>query len=215
LPQCAIRIAQAGLAETQMLRIFEFGCNCIYLSVVRYLNNCQNLIAMGQLIYGMFRLTALILLVLILAFSFSCNPKHACVDNYINPAFIGFLPSDIDTFVLKKYKQNDNFQHLLDTILVIDKYASIYTVSNDTTVVYVNSSDPTHWIRPAFDWQVYLPAKNKTVQISSITSTQVEDKGRTCYNPINSFNVDGQVIFPVLVQTDKFYTRGYRVYIKN
>ncbi|MFL5740610.1 MAG: hypothetical protein ACJ75B_10365 [Flavisolibacter sp.] len=170
---------------------------------------------MRQLIYRMFRPTTLMLPALILTSVFSCHLKHDCVDNYINPAFIGFLPSDIDSFVLRKYKPNDNFQHLLDTILVIDKYASIYTASNDTTVVYVNSSDPSHLITPGFDWQVYIPAKNKTVQISSITSTETEGPGRTCYNPINSFNMDGQIIFPVPVETDKFYTSGYRVYIRN
>ncbi len=137
------------------------------------------------------------------------------MDAYVHPAFIGFMPSDIDTFILRAYKPNDNFQHLVDTILVIDKYASIYTTGNDTTVVYVNSRNPADWIRPGFDWQLYIPAKNKTIQISSITTTQVENRGRVCYNPINSFSIDGQAIVPKLMHTDQFYTSGYRVHIRN
>ena len=111
--------------------------------------------------------------------------------------------------------KNDNFQHLLDTTSVINQYASVYTVSHDTTIVYVNSSDPTDWIRPGFDWQLYIPAKNRTVQVSSILSTQVEGKGRVCLNPINSFLLDGQLSSPELVQTGELYTSGYRVYIRN
>jgi len=136
-------------------------------------------------------------------------------DNHINPAFIGFLRSDIDSFILRAYKPNDNFQHLVDTILVIDKFASVYTTINDTTVVYINDSDPNHWIKPGFDWRLYIPAKNRTVEISKINSTQVDGKGRVCYNPINSFEADGQIITPEFIQTNQFFTSGYRVYIHN
>lgn len=161
-----------------------------------------------------FRTSVVVLLIHVFVSS-SCSPKHACADNHIHPAFIGFLPSDIDTFILRRYKTGENFQHLVDTTLVIDKFASIYTIINDTTVVYINASDPDHWIRPGFDWQLYIPAKNKTVNIANIRSTQVEDRGRACYNPINSFSIDGLVVIPVLVQTDRFYTSGYRVYVRN
>jgi len=125
------------------------------------------------------------------------------------------MRSDVHTFIFRAYKPNDRFRHLVDTTLLTNRAASIYTAINDTTIVYVNDSNPDHWIRPGFDWQLYIPAKNKTVQILNITSTQVENKGRICYNPINSFSIDGQIIIPVLVQTDKFYTSGYRVYIRN
>ena len=154
------------------------------------------------------------ILIYLLAFVSSCTP-HSCVDNHINPAFIGFLRSDIDSFILRAYKPNDNFQHLVDTILVIDKFASIYTTTNDTTVVYINDSNPNHWIKPGFDWRLYIPAKNKTVQIFKINSTQVDGKGRVCYNPINSFEADGQIITPEIKLTNQFYTSGFRVYIHN
>jgi len=153
------------------------------------------------------------ILIYLLAFVSSCTPTRSCVDNNINPAFIGFLPSDIDSFILRAYKPNDSFQHLVDTILVTDKFASIYTTTNDTTVVYINDSNPNHWIKPGFDWRLYIPAKNRTVQISKINSTQVDGKDRECYNPINSFEADGQIITPKLIQTNQFFTSGYMVYI--
>ena len=155
------------------------------------------------------------ILIYLLAFLSSCTPDHPCADNNINPAFIGFLPSDIDSFVLRAYKANDNFQHLVHTSLVTNKFASIYTTTNDTTVVYINDSNPNHWLKPGFDWQLYIPAKNKTVQISKINSTQVDGKGRGCYNSINSFEADGQLITPKLIQTNQFFTSGYMVYIRD
>lgn len=145
----------------------------------------------------------------------SCFQKHSCVNSYIHPAFIGFSSSDIDTIILRAYKPNENFQHRVDTILVTNKGASIYTNDNDTTIIYQNDSDPNHWIRQGLDWELYIPAKNKTIRITNINGTQVEGKGRVCYNPINSFTVNGQKIIPIPVQTDEFYTSGYRVYIHN
>jgi phenylpyruvate tautomerase PptA (4-oxalocrotonate tautomerase family) len=142
-----------------------------------------------------------------------CNQHHPCVKNHINPAFIGFSTADIDTLVLRAYQPNDNYQHLVDTILVINLNATIYTTKNDTTVVYVNDSNPDHWVSPGFDWQIYIPAKNRTISISNIVSTQTEGPGRACWNPINSFAQDGQLIVPQHIQTGQFYTSGYMAYI--
>jgi len=143
----------------------------------------------------------------------ACHQRQPCLNNHINPAFKGFAPADIDTFVLRAYTPNNNYLHLIDTILVINLYATIYTTTNDTTVVYLNDSNRNRWIGAGFDWQIYIPARNRTITISNIKSTQTEGRGKVCWNPINSFEQDGQLILPQLIETGQFYTSGYRTNI--
>jgi phenylpyruvate tautomerase PptA (4-oxalocrotonate tautomerase family) len=140
-----------------------------------------------------------------------CN-NFPCSKNHISPAFIGYSRPDIDTLIFKAYTPNDNYQHLADSFMVTDHNASIYTTSNDTTIVYVNDSNPNRWISAGFDWKIYVPAKNKTILISDIVSPQTEGS-KKCLNPVNSFVQDGQVVSPVSVYTGKFYTSGYLMYV--
>lgn len=142
-----------------------------------------------------------------------CN-NYPCSKNHINPAFIGYALSDIDTFILRAYTPHDNYQHLVDSFIISNRNASVYTRSNDTTVVYVNDSNPDHWISAGFDWKIYIPATNKTVSVSDISSPPT-DGGRNCINPIQSFVQDGRLITPSLVNNGKFYASGYLLYIHN
>src|SRR6201995_3727912 len=106
--------------------------------------------------------------------------KKECIKSHISTAFIGFLPGDIDTFVLKAYTSNDNYQHLVDTVLVRLGGRGIYTTSGDTTIVSVNDSDPDHLISTGFDWQIYIPAVDRTTSVSDIKETQIKNYGRAC-----------------------------------
>jgi hypothetical protein len=138
--------------------------------------------------------------------------KLPCNKGFISPAFVGFSPADIDTFILRAYRPNDNYLHLIDTIIVQHAGTTIYTTSNDTTFVDINTNI-NQQIVPDFDWQIYIPAKNRTVLISNIVSEHIEG-GHLCNNPINSFLQDGQLIIPNYVKTNEFYTSGYMAYIK-
>lgn len=143
--------------------------------------------------------------------------ESPCTNSHISPAFVGFQKTDIDTFVIRAFKANDNYLHLIDTIVVVNVIglASIYTEINDTTIVYVNDSDPNKWIISGQDWQIYIPAKNRTISISNIIDLQTDGSSRGCWNPIISFMLDSQKIIPTLFSTDDFFTSGYRVYIYN
>ncbi len=161
----------------------------------------------------LFPVKIIVLLSVLSIFLMGC-PEHTCVNNSINPAFIGFAASDIDTFVLRAYKVNTSFQQLEHTVTVINHNSTIYTTSNDTTIVDVNSSDPNDFINPGFDWQIYIPAKKKTVSISNIITDATQGR-RGCSNPIISFVQDGQTIIPHRFDNRLFYTSGYRVYVHN
>jgi len=151
---------------------------------------------------------------LILSIGLLGCPAHICKSNYINPAFIGFAPADIDTVVVRAYKRGDNFQHLVDTIVITDHHLAIYTTMHDTTIVEINSSNPNDFIDPSFDWQIYIPAKNRTVSISNILIDAAQGS-RGCSNPITSFVQDGQTVMPHRFDSNKFYISGYRAYIHN
>lgn len=144
-----------------------------------------------------------------------------CQPNYINPAFVGFSPADLDTIIVKQFSQNDSFDNLIDSLLVIDPVLNnglgyaIYTSWSDTTLLTINVGAPHYPIMPGYDWTIYIPAKNKTITISQIKSP-VESGNKNCSNPITSFIQDGQLISnPVYIDSsgNDWWFNGYRVYI--
>ena len=146
----------------------------------------------------------LIVFISILALT-SCNRTVPCSNQYITPAFVGFILSDLDTLVVRKYKKDDNFNTLLDTALIISNSNVLSSgSSNDTTIVLLNYiSGEEKYIFPDHDWQIYIPAKNMVVSISKFISPQTDQKCvlggdlcPSCSNPINSFIQNGQQVIP-------------------
>ena len=141
-----------------------------------------------------------------------------CRNTFLTPAFIGFSPSDIDTIIIRQYKKNDNFFHLLDTTLITNNpHIAYYSTSHDTTIIVLNViSGEEKYIFPDNDWQVYIPAKNKTVSISTINSPQTSYKcfgdNCGCTNPIDSFIQDGVTTIPQSKDVPYFGTT-YLLYI--
>ena len=128
----------------------------------------------------------------------SCTKEYDCSDTQVSPAFIGYSISDIDTLVTRKFKMGDNFQTLLDTLIIINGGRGYFLTSNDTTIAGFSN------IMAGFDWQLYIPAKNKTVSITNIESEKRKgkrgygifsmDPGTDCINNIFSAKVDNQVV---------------------
>lgn len=145
-----------------------------------------------------------------------CNRTVTCSNQYITPAFIGFSISDIDTLIIREYKKDDNFLHLNDTILIInDPHVASYTTSNDTSIVVLNViSGESKYILPDHDWQIYIPAKKMTIEISNIISPQTEYACFKCgcINPINSFVQNGQTMIPQS-KNIPYFGNGYLTYI--
>src|ERR1700733_12487397 len=74
----------------------------------------------------------------ILLFAIAGCKEVPCGKAFISPYFVGFQIADIDTLILRQYKPNDSFHHLIDTLFVSNNiYASgaFYHSSNDTTAV--------------------------------------------------------------------------------
>ena len=148
----------------------------------------------------------------------SCTKEYDCSDLQIQPAFINYLPADIDTFVLRKFKPSDNYQTLIDTFVVNYGYYGLYQTSSDTTSVLV--TDGKNGIKAGFDWQLYIPATNKTVLISDIISEKKTEKrgygifsmdpGPSCTNAIFTAKVNNQPINFSNSDTARHY-----IYIRN
>lgn len=147
----------------------------------------------------------------------SCTKEYDCANLQIQPAFIGFSPSEIDTFVLRIFKPANNYQYLIDTFIVQYGYNGNYQVSNDTTKVFVTNG--INGIKSGFDWQIFIPARNKTVHVSEIVSEKKTgrrgygifslDPAPGCTNEIFSAKMDNQVInFP------NTGTSGYNLFIR-
>jgi hypothetical protein len=159
----------------------------------------------------------IVCIVLLIVLLNSCSEVRICTDTSILPVFIKFLPADIDTLVIRKYDLNANFQHPIDSSLVIAGYFGYYITNNDSTTVQLFSEKLK--IENGFDWQIYIPAKNRFINISNIQSEKTTRKFYnsifdtkkvyyTCENQIFSCQQNGQLI--------NFNTgRPYNIYITN
>jgi hypothetical protein len=150
-----------------------------------------------------------------------CTHTVRCSNDYVTPAFVGFKLSDLDTLIIREYKKDDNFFALLDTAVIITDSAILSRCSsNDTTIVLLNHiSGEEKYIFPDHDWQIYIPAQNMVVSMSSFDSPQKYQKCvlggdlcRECSNPINFFLQNGQQTTPKIGQIP-FWGNGYLTYI--
>ncbi|HEY8688508.1 MAG TPA: hypothetical protein VIM07_04675 [Chitinophagaceae bacterium] len=138
----------------------------------------------------------LLLLLIILSCISACG-KCPCVDSNIDPAFIGFNPSEVDTIIIRKYSKNNNFNTLIDTAFFDNKTSFQIQKSNDTISFPYRPGNFS--IDKNYDWVLFLPSINRTFKISNIVSPQVSlpcPNKVQCVNPINSLNIDGVVSVP-------------------
>ena len=163
--------------------------------------------------------------VLLMSFGMGgCSKEYDCDEPQLQAAFIGFTIAEIDTIILKKFKPGNNFQTLIetDTVLFANKYNSLYTFFGDTTSVFVK--DPLKCIKAGFDWQVLIPATNKTISISSILDEKKTgkrnwgifsmDPGPNCLNRVYSAIVDNQSLNFSYSPTAEYF-RNYNIYIRH
>jgi hypothetical protein len=154
------------------------------------------------------------LLLYVSVFACMSGCRHSCTNAFLLPAFIGFSQNDLDTIVVRSYQPNDNYQHLLDTFLIVKNVSCFAFTFHDTTILdFVNFNTTTENIASGSDWQIYIPARNRTISISDIISEQTEGSRKICLNPITSFMQDGKVVTPHFVISSVYYTSGYFAYI--
>ena len=131
----------------------------------------------------------------------SCSRETICEDREITPVFLKFTPADIDTFIVRKYAANSAFTNLLDSSIIVFGYSGYYMTHSDSTMVRLGSGQ----LQNGFDWQIFIPAKNKKINISEISSEKRTEKfnygffntkkiAYTCDNRIFSIKQDNQLV---------------------
>ena len=116
----------------------------------------------------------LFLLCMLSSLLLSCTREYSCTDPEIRLAFVGFSNADIDTIVIRKYAANGNYQAVLDTFTITNPVDAEYMISGDTVTLF--PANATKGIYAGFDWQVLIPAANRTVFISNIVSEHRKGK---------------------------------------
>jgi hypothetical protein len=149
-------------------------------------------------------------------FCLSRCKTYKCGYSYVLMTYVGYQKSELDTIILRRYTQNDNFQTLLYSDSVTNSAnngglgAGIYTISGDTTFVSINDNFPNGGIYAGYDWKIYLPRLGRTIIITNINSPQI-DGNKKCVNPVNSFQINSLVVnSPAYFENSSGFTNGYR-----
>ena len=141
--------------------------------------------------------SAIILLLAALLFCSCCKTKDAnCTDPILQPVFVGYSVTDIDTFIVRMYKANDGFKTLLDTFKISkcsgsdsNVCYSLYPLLSDTISVFIAagyvpaSNNPNLYceIRKGYDWSIYIPSVDHSDSISDITTVQTTTSYEDCF----------------------------------
>ncbi len=138
-----------------------------------------------------------IVILILIANVTSCCRTEDCETGYLNVTTINFSRQESDTFIIRRYKVNTNFNLLIDTLLLARNVNTFYTDKGlDTSFVIINESNPFR-MNTGFDYVLYFPATSTIRKISDIAETKNQQKicatsnGKRCYNDINSYKVDG------------------------
>jgi hypothetical protein len=110
----------------------------------------------------------LVALVIILC---SCSRTIDCIDPQVQLAFVSVPKSTVDTLVIRKYEAGTNFATLVDSFRV-DTANSNLQQDADAVILYMYG----YKIKPGFDWQVYIPAANRTVSITAMVKRDLTTK---------------------------------------
>lgn len=156
---------------------------------------------------------------IVIIFICSCKREYQCANQGFSIAFIGYQQPDLDSFVVRRFTANTNFQQLLDSSVNTPQNDSYVQEGDTITVLYVA---PNMSIQYGNDWQVYAPHTGKTISIANIMAEQKsgsctaslfgEPTHCTCTNAVQSAAINGQLItYPRPDSTFK----GYTVYFKN
>ena len=141
-----------------------------------------------------------ILVILFFGMSACRSYTYNCTDSSLSTTFIGFTQAEIDTFYLRQYVANTTYSSLLKTDTVgRSRNLSLYQ-RNDSIDAFTYGVQS---ISAGSDWELIIPAVNKTIRISNIVSEKRQGKKTntifsfgpgSCINPIYSAQVDNTLL---------------------
>ncbi len=162
-----------------------------------YGDKCLSILVICSLIMKIIKLTVSISFLLF----YGCSRTIQCQDPEVDPVFIGYTKTQLNGILIKKYTENGNFQHLIDSFKV-DTLTTFYEVRNDT-ISFSTGLNTERRIKSGFDWELFVPSLNKTYRFSDYNRNSKEEKcglfafdGCYCDNDLYSLRVNGQLVTP-------------------
>ena len=138
----------------------------------------------------------------------SCGKYPCSPSTGLRLAFVSYTEAETDTVILKQYVKGSQFNTVMDSLL-IDTTVLRFVSRNDTLFPAVLLS--TTLMISQYDYRVYLPAVNRTYNITDIVEEKkylkrgfLSTTKEGCGNPITSYALDGQ-----LVADPTFYEVAY------
>ena len=138
----------------------------------------------------------------------SCGKYPCSPSTGLRLAFVSYTEAETDTVILKQYVKGRQFNTVMDSIL-IDTTVLRFVSRNDTLFPAVLLSNTL--MISQYDYRVYLPAVDRTYNISDIVEEQqylkrgfLSTTKEGCGNLISSYALDGQ-----LVTDPTFYEVAY------
>lgn len=159
----------------------------------------------------------LILFFSILLLGISCTTKDVeCTNPRMEAYFIGYTVPELDTLIIRKYRNDGTFTQKLDSMIFIHNNGLNTLFQNGDTIAMAAYREEFN-IKADFDWQIIIPSINKTINIGPFTIEQKKGKCRSglfnftrvncdCPNNVKILKLNSQTItFP----ENKYYLPFY------
>lgn len=127
-----------------------------------------------------------------------CEKKIYCTSGALDFAFTGYQRTEVRSFTLRRFVEGNEFQEVLDSAQFIYYGTDDSPLKPDTFYFgdYRTVGD-LKAIKPGNDWQIYLPAIQKTYYFSTIYDDQnnsqfvrCNDNETSCTKKITNFSIN-------------------------
>jgi hypothetical protein len=145
-------------------------------------------------------------LIVLLALFTSCHNCICALSEGLRLGLISFDSTEIDTMIIRKFDKGSNFSHLIDTSQWDRSKVAFYSY-NDT--FQMGAFLGGILLQSKFDYQVFIPAVNRTINITEINEPQLEGDCRgkvACGNIITSVRLNSDLT-PTTIQNEILFLK--------
>lgn len=128
-----------------------------------------------------------------------CRSNGSCSHQNLDPAFIGWQTTDVDTLVFRRYTTGTT--QLLDSSLISIKS---FIGHGDTLSPGNVTSTGNSYLSGGYDWSVTLPKSGRVYSITYVTEAGSDagkdcsiipyKKQNMCITTVNGYQVDGSLV---------------------
>lgn len=134
-------------------------------------------------------------LFLIATLAFSSCSESTLPKGELLTGFVNYIPSEVDTIIVKRYQKNSNFATSIDSALLVAGL-STRIIHGDTTLISYH--DVLFRIRDDYDYEIINPFDQHSMRISDVQYKYVTwkrglfgQKEDNAYSPVANYLRDG------------------------